>query len=455
LTKELFLSKGILASLEIRKDQAFIVAKTEKALQDAEDQLKAQLHHTRLDVDPGMHLCTEWKQLVDALNHRVNSPIMTMLINQSDRQVVISGFSASVLMVQEQLNNYIQNYNHVTTTLQSEKIIVNFMKEHKQSDWCEIGKNNVKVSFGSDTVSLSGPQLQVSKCKDVLKNLLLSVSSCRFKVDKPGARKVFTKKEMFIVETTKNKMGCVVELREEHERKQISASIIGQKRPRIPDELEVIASNKDICSFHVEAIVNLANDKLELNSGPSKGLSDVAGPQLEEACNQIIKKRTQLHVGEAVITEAGLLPCTHVIHAVVAHYDRLNPHKAVSVLKNALRKSLDLAEKRYCQTLEILAGFNSLGFPLELCVDTIVSALNEFFQFMNGDTHLKKVYLSDKNEKIIEAFETAVQKVFGESCEKQDPTYTNSSGSQQTNPNHPRSSDQASSQSFKTNEGLT
>ncbi|TSM60565.1 Poly [ADP-ribose] polymerase 14 [Bagarius yarrelli] len=455
LTKELFLSKGILASMEIKKDQALIVAKTEKTLQDGEDQLKAQLYSIRLDVDPGVLLSTEWKQLVNTLNHLVNSPIMTMLINQSDRQVVISGFSASVLLVQEQLNNHIQNYNHITTTLQTEKIVVKFMKEHKKSDWCGIGRNNVKLSFGNDTVSLSGPQLQVSKCKVVLQNLLSSVSCCRFEVDKPGARKVFKNKEMFIVENIKNKMGCVVELIEELDPKQISSSIIGKKRAPTPDEVEIIASDKDFCFYHVDAIVNVANDVLKLNSGLSKVLSDAAGPQLQEACNQIIENRTQLHGGEAVITTAGHLPCTHVIHAVVPHYDGLNCQYAVSVLENAVENSLNLAEREICQSLAILAvGFSSFGFPPGLCVDTIVSALNKFFQLMNGNTCLKKVYLIG-SEKIIEAFETAVQKVLGGSCKKQDSTYPNSSGSQQTNPKHPSSSNQASSQSVKTNEGLT
>lgn len=457
LIKKIFLSKGICASLEIMKDQAYLVSKAEKTLKDCKDQMEAQLYHANIDVDdPSVLRREEWQDLVDRLSNTLNSPVMTMLIKTSDSQVVISGFAESVELVQEQLSDYVLNNSHITTILQAEKIIVNFIKEHKRDNWCEMVKNNVNITFEDDTVSLSGPRLLVSECKFVFESLLSSVHCCRFKVDKPGAKKVFKNKEVLIVETAKGMTGCVVELVDEHDHKQLSSNITEKKRVRTPDGVEIVVHKGDMCFYPVDAIVNAANEKLYLNAGLSQALSDAAGPELQEACNQIIKKRTQLKAGEVVLTDAWQLPCKYVIHAVGPHYDSSNPQKAVSLLKNAVRRSLNLADREYCQSLAIPAiSSGNLGFPLDLCADTIVLALKEFFELMNGDMCLKEIHLIDKNDKTIAALEAAVQNVYGGGSTNQGPTFSVISSSQPQNPNPSSSSKQGSSQSVKTKEGLT
>lgn len=456
LTKELLLSKGIRASLEIKNDQAFLVAKTENTLKDSKDQLEAQLYHARIDVDdPSLLKSAEWKDLVDGLSDTVNSSQMTLLISTSDSQVVISGFVKSVQLVQEQLSNYVLNNSHVTATQQADKSIVNFIKEHKKGDWHEIMKN-VNISFKDDTVSLSGPRLHVSESKLVFENLLSSVYCYSFKIDKPGAKKFFKNKELFIVETAKMKMGCAVELVDEHDCNQISSNIIEKKRVRTPHGVEIIVNKGDMCFYRVDAIVSAANEKLDLSGGLSKALSDAAGPQLQEACNQIIKKRTQLKTGEVVMTEAGQLPCKYVIHAVGPPYNTSDPLKSASLLKNAIRRSLNYADRESCQSLAIPAiSSGNHGFPLDLCANTIVSALTEFFELMNGDLCLKEIHLVDKNDKTIAALEAAVQNVYGSSSTSQGLTFRGNSSSQQQNPKPSSSSTQGSSQSMKTNEGLT
>lgn len=458
LIKELFFTKGIRASLEIMKDQVFLVAKTEKTLNDGRAQLEAQLYHACVDVeDTSVLMKAEWQGLVDRLSNTVNSSVTNMLINTSDSQVVISGFSESVQLVQEQLSDYVLKNSHITTSLTSDKSIVNFVKEHKKEEWCKMVGNNVDVSFEDDTVSLSGPRLYVSEGKLDFENLLSSVYHSSFKVDKPGARKSFKHKEMMLVETAKTKMGCVVELVDERDRQHLSSNVTEKRRVRTPHGVEVVVNKGDMCLYHVDAIVNAANDLLELNAGLSKALSDAAGPELQEACKQIIKKRTKLKVGDVVLTEACKLPCNYVIHAVGPHYDSSDPQKSISLLKNTVRRSLNLADTENCQSLAIPAiSSGSIGFPLDLCADTIVLALKDFFEFMNGDTCLKEIHLIDINDKTIEAFEAAVQKVYGgQSTQRQGSTSNAISISQQQNPKRSSSSNQGSSFSVKTKEGLT
>lgn len=457
LITKLFLSKGISASLEIKKDQAYLVAKTEKTLKDSKNQLEEELYHEHIDVDdPSVLRMAEWRDLIDRLSNTVNSSEVTMLINTSDSEIVISGFAESVKLVQEQLSDYVFKNSNITTKLQADKIIVNFIKEHKKKDWCEMMKNNVNISLKGDTVSLSGPRFHVSECKLAFENLLSSVYFSSFNVDKPGAKKFFKNKEFMIVEMAKAKTGCVVELVDEHDYDQFSPGVTEKIRVRTPEGVEIVVRKGDMCFCPVDAIVNAANEKLDLNGGLSKALSDAAGPQLQEACYEVLKKRTQLKAGEVVLTDAGQLPCKYVIHAVGPQYDSSNSQKAVSILKNAVRKSLNLADREYCQSLAIPAiSSGNLGFPLNLCADTIVSALKEFFELMNGDTCLKEIHLIDKNDTTIAALEAAVQSVYGGRTTRQGPTFPKISSIQLQNPNASDTSNQGSSQSVKTKEGLT
>ncbi|KAI5107509.1 poly [ADP-ribose] polymerase 14 [Silurus meridionalis] len=454
LTKELFLSKGIHASLEIKEEQVYIVAKTDKTLKDSRDQLRMQLSQASIDIkDPSVLRKAGWYDLVDELSNRVNSSLMTILINTSDSQVVISGFSESVQLAQKQLSDYVLNNSHITVTLRTDKMIVNFIQKHKRDYWCELEKNNIKISFENDTILLSGARLCVSDCKLAFESLLSSIYCSSFKIDKPGAKKYFKNKEFTILETAKRQTGCVIDIVEEHDLFSLKPN--GKKRVRTPDGVEIVVNKGDMCSYPVDAIVNAANDKLELSGGLSKALSDAAGPQLQEACKQIIKKR-KLNTGDVVITEAGNLPYKHVIHAVGPYYDSSDPQKAVNLLKTAVRRSLNLADRENCESLAIPAiSSGTLGFPVGLCADTIVAALKEFLELMNGDTCLKEVHLIDKNEKTIEALEAAVQNVYGGSSTSQGPTFEGNSSSQPQHPKPSTPSNQGSPQTVKTNEGLT
>ncbi|XP_053352525.1 poly(ADP-ribose) polymerase family member 14-related sequence 1 isoform X2 [Clarias gariepinus] len=469
LTKKLFLSKGIRASLEINKDQVFLVAKTDRTFKDGENELKVGLYHACIDIDdPSVIRTAEWHNLVDRLSNTVNSSVMMMLINTSDRQVVISGFAESVQWVQEQLSDYVLNNSCITSTLQADKIIVNFIKEHKKEDCSKLLQDKIDVNFKGNTITLTGPRLYVSECQLAFEDLCASVYCCNFKVDKPGAKKCFKIKGEMMVERAKVKMGCVVELVDEQNYNQISSNLTEKKRVRTPDGVEIVVNKDDMCSYPVDAIVNAANVNLNLNGGLSKALSDAAGPKLQEACKQIIKRRT-LKTGDVVHTEAGQLPCKHVIHAVGPNFDRSDPQEAIKCLKNAVKRSLNLADSLFCQSLAIPAiSSGNLGFPPNLCADTIVSALEEFFKFVNGETCLKEIHLIDKNDNTIAALEAAVQKAYGGSSTSQDSTFRGNSSSHQQNLNTASSSNrhqqnlntssysnQGSSQSVKTNEGLT
>ena len=106
----------------------------------------------------------------------------------------------------------------------------------------------------------------------------------------------------------------------------------------------------DITKLEVDAIVNAANSSLMGGGGVDGAIHMAGGPEILEACRAIVAKQGGCPTGEAVITPAGKLPASFVIHTVgpVWHGGNKNePDK----LANCYRNSLKLAQENNCQTV--------------------------------------------------------------------------------------------------------
>src|SRR5712691_4817942 len=68
----------------------------------------------------------------------------------------------------------------------------------------------------------------------------------------------------------------------------------------------------DITAMQVDAIVNAANEALQLGSGVAGAIRQQGGPTIQEECDRI----GTCAVGQAVVTRAGKLKAKWIIHAV-------------------------------------------------------------------------------------------------------------------------------------------
>src|SRR6266511_3748940 len=68
----------------------------------------------------------------------------------------------------------------------------------------------------------------------------------------------------------------------------------------------------DITSLRVDAIVNAANEHLQLGAGVAGAVRRKGGPSIQQECDRI----GGCPVGGAVVTGGGTLPARWVIHAV-------------------------------------------------------------------------------------------------------------------------------------------
>ena len=135
----------------------------------------------------------------------------------------------------------------------------------------------------------------------------------------------------------------------------------------------------DITKMQVDAIVNAASRKPQVNAGVNLAVHKKAGPKLLEARQKI----GYMHPGQAAITPAFELDAQYVIHAVSPTWKdgTFNEEK---LLRDAYNVSLDLALKHDCESVAfpLLAAGNH-GFPRRLAIQIAINAFSHFL--MNHD----------------------------------------------------------------------
>ena len=151
----------------------------------------------------------------------------------------------------------------------------------------------------------------------------------------------------------------------------------------------------DITELLVDAIVNPANEKLQLGTGVAGVIKKKGGPAIQEECNRI----GGTAVGTAVITGAGKMPLKHIIHAVGP---RMGEGDEDRKLASAVRACLALADRHGLKSIAIPAiSTGVFGFPIERCARIL---LTEVHRYLQGGTKLQRV--------IVCLFDEATWKLF-------------------------------------------
>jgi O-acetyl-ADP-ribose deacetylase (regulator of RNase III) len=147
-------------------------------------------------------------------------------------------------------------------------------------------------------------------------------------------------------------------------------------------QLELVEG--DITDLEVDAIVNAANEHLQLGSGVAGAIRAKGGPSIQEECNRI----GGTPVGTAVVTGAGHLRAKRVIHAVGPRMGEGDEDKK---LASAVRAALALADRRGLKSIALPAiSTGVFGFPIDRAARIMVTEIQRFLQ---GGTKLERVVL--------------------------------------------------------------
>ncbi|HEX2225414.1 MAG TPA: macro domain-containing protein [Thermoanaerobaculia bacterium] len=166
-------------------------------------------------------------------------------------------------------------------------------------------------------------------------------------------------------------------------------------------QLELVEG--DITALEVDAIVNAANEQLQLGSGVAGAIRQKGGPTIQEECNRI----GGTPVGTAVMTGAGNLKAKQVIHTVGPRMGEGDEDKK---LASAVRAALALADRRGMKSIALPAiSTGNFGFPVDRAARIL---LTEIHRYLQGGTKLERVVICLYGEEAFGAFRRELRRGF-------------------------------------------
>ncbi|HXW60987.1 MAG TPA: macro domain-containing protein [Candidatus Acidoferrales bacterium] len=139
----------------------------------------------------------------------------------------------------------------------------------------------------------------------------------------------------------------------------------------------------DLTEMDTDAIVNAANNDLQLGGGVAGAIRQKGGPQIQAECDKI----GTIPVGSAAITSGGKLKARYVIHAASMP---LGGRTSPQSLRTSTAHALRIAAQRGLTSVAFPAvGTGIAGFPLRECAEIMLREAARHFQ---GSTSLERVH---------------------------------------------------------------
>ena len=157
----------------------------------------------------------------------------------------------------------------------------------------------------------------------------------------------------------------------------------------------------DITEQDTQAIVNAANNELQLGAGVAGAIRKKGGPTIQEECN----RHGAIHVGEAAITGGGNLPAKWVIHAAAMGFSQ--PASAETIV-SSMHHALILADENDIETIGFPAlGTGVSGFPMVECARVMVQTAA---RHAKKDTSLNEIRFVLFGQAAYSVFETELKR---------------------------------------------
>ena len=155
----------------------------------------------------------------------------------------------------------------------------------------------------------------------------------------------------------------------------------------------------DITDMELEAFVFYAQSDLALGSGFGNAISMRGGLAIKKELESI----GSLEDGKAVVTGAGEMKATHIVHAVGPKFQEENIE---SKLETTMINTLKTADEKGIKQLAFPPmGANFYGIPLPDCARIMVKTITEH---LKGKSGLKDVLIIPMDNREFKPFEKAL-----------------------------------------------
>ena len=169
----------------------------------------------------------------------------------------------------------------------------------------------------------------------------------------------------------------------------------------MPARIEV--ARGDITLAAVDAIVNAANESLQLGGGVAGAIRRRGGPSIQDECDRIGHCPT----GGAVVSGGGALAARWVVHAVGPVW-RGGGEGEEAALASAVRSALARAEEVGARSVALPAiSAGIFGFPVDRAAEIAVGSARAF---ADRATVVERIVFCLFDERTLEVFRTEVEK---------------------------------------------
>ncbi len=156
----------------------------------------------------------------------------------------------------------------------------------------------------------------------------------------------------------------------------------------------------DLTEMDVDAIVNAANNDLQLGGGVAGAIRRKGGETIQRECDAI----GSIPIGGAAITGGGKLRARFVIHAASM---QLGGETTARALRSSTAHALRIASERGLRFIAFPAvGTGIAGFPLGECARIMLGEVAEHFK---TPTSLEKIHFVLFDARALSEFEKALQ----------------------------------------------
>ena len=246
----------------------------------------------------------------------------------------------------------------VTLRAMNEEVLKRAAQEFRQHI------NEISISIVSEQVKLDAIGA-VEKLQSKFPDVLVTLHKEFLTVDLIGPKPAVKEARKKIVEMSKASMEPAPAASADFHRLSQSVGSSGYTEPMSfwtssgkGHKLHVHALVHDITRMKVDVIVNAANERLQHGGGVAGAIANAAGKELEDDCNNYIKKNGKIKVTNHYVSKPGCLPCKQVMHAVGPTWNKRGGDREQERLKAQLQETF-----RKCLHGANDKKYNSIAIP--------------------------------------------------------------------------------------------
>lgn len=164
----------------------------------------------------------------------------------------------------------------------------------------------------------------------------------------------------------------------------------------------IVLQQGDLTEMAVDAIVNPANNDLQMGGGLAGIIRRKGGESIQQECNEI----GSIPLGGAAITSGGKLKSPHVIHAASME---LGGQTTARGLRSSTAHSLRIAAEKGLHSIALPAiGAGIGGFPLAECAEIM---LREAIQHLKRPAAVEQIRFVLFDAKALAVFEKVMREM--------------------------------------------